>query len=86
VFHLLEDEQLWYHCLELNDGPPTWNWFTQLINSHFSLPHHELALLRHDGSVDDFAKCFMALSCRGPDITKTQQVQLFIAGLDKPSH
>jgi hypothetical protein len=26
----------------------------------------------------------MALSCRDPDITETQQVQLFIVGLGKP--
>jgi hypothetical protein len=37
-------------------------------------PIGELALLHHDGSVDDFAKCFMMLSCRDPAITEPQQV------------
>jgi hypothetical protein len=43
-----------------------------------------LVLPRRDRFIDDFAKRFMALSCRDPDITETQQVQLFIAGLSKP--
>jgi hypothetical protein len=44
----------------------------------------ELAMLCRSGSVDEFAKRFMALSCRDPSITEPQQIQLFIMGLDDP--
>jgi hypothetical protein len=62
----------------------------QLVNTRFRLsltdnPIGELVLLHHEGSVDDFAKRFMALSCHDPDIMEVQ-VQLFIVGLGKPLH
>jgi hypothetical protein len=44
----------------------------------------ELVLLRCDGNVDDFAKRFMALSCRDTVITEAHQVQLSFAELRKP--
>jgi hypothetical protein len=85
----LTDAQLWYHRLELNAGPPLWPRFVQLVNKRFGSPLtnsliDELALLRHDDSVDDFAKRFMALSCRDTTITEVHQVKLFLAGLGKP--
>jgi hypothetical protein len=46
----------------------------------------EIALLWHDSNVDDFTKCFMALSCRDMMITEAHQVQLFLVGLGKPLH
>jgi hypothetical protein len=46
----------------------------------------EIALLWCDSSIDDFAKCFMALSCRDTAITEAHQVQLFLTGLGKPLH
>jgi hypothetical protein len=62
-----------------------------LVNKRFrppltDIPIGELALLRRDGSVDDFAKCFMALSCRDKTIIEAHQVQLFLVGLRKPLH
>jgi hypothetical protein len=47
-------------------------------------PIDELAVLRHDGTVDEFAKKFMVMSYRNTDITEAHQVQLFLAGLGKP--
>jgi hypothetical protein len=41
-------------------------------------------MLRRSGSVDEFSKQFMALSCRDPSITEPQQIQLFITGLGDP--
>jgi hypothetical protein len=38
-------------------------------------PIGELALLQKEGSVDDYAEKFMALSCRDPPLTKTHQIQ-----------
>jgi hypothetical protein len=37
-------------------------------------PIGEIALLRRDDNVDDFAKRFMALSCRDTAITEAHQV------------
>jgi hypothetical protein len=58
-FYLRDDAQLWYHRLELNGRPPSWSHFIQLVHTRFSPPLTEspigqLALLRHDGSVDAF--------------------------------
>jgi hypothetical protein len=90
-FYLTDDAQLWYHRLELNAGPPPWLRFVQLVNKRFGPPLtnsliDKITLLRHDGSVDDFAKCFMALSFRDTTITEAHQVQLFLTGLEKHVH
>jgi hypothetical protein len=85
--HLLDVTQLWFHRLELNNGPPNWTRFILLIQIRFSLllsPIGELALLRHEGSVDDYCKQFMSLSCRDLAISESHQIQLFTAGLGKP--
>jgi hypothetical protein len=84
--YLLDDAQLWFHRMELNSSRPTWMQFTQLVNARFEPPLTdnplgELAMLRGSGSVDEFTKRFMALSCRDPSITKPHQIQLFISGL-----
>jgi hypothetical protein len=88
-FYLTNDAQLWYHRLELNANPPPWPCFVQLVSKRFGpplmeSPIGELTLLRRDGSVDDFTKRFMALSCCDTAISEQQQVQLFLAGLDNP--
>jgi hypothetical protein len=49
------------HLVNTRFGPP-------LIDS----PIDGLTLLHREGSADDFAKHFMALSCRDPDITEVQ--------------
>jgi hypothetical protein len=58
-FHLPDDAQLWFHRLELNGSIPTWRRFIQLISTHFGPPLMDnkldtLALLRRDGSVEEF--------------------------------
>jgi hypothetical protein len=60
-----------------------------LVNARFGpplmdMPLGELAMLGRLRSVDEFAKRFMAFSCRDPSITEPQQIQLFITGLDDP--
>jgi hypothetical protein len=58
-FHLLDDAQLWYHRLEMNNDVPQWPDFTRLINACFSplmtdTPLGALALLHRTDSVDVF--------------------------------
>jgi hypothetical protein len=60
AFYLLDDAQLWFHRLELNGGRATWPQFVQLVNARFGLPLTDSPV----GAVDDYAKQFMALSCR----------------------
>jgi hypothetical protein len=66
-FYLLDNAQLWYHRLELNNGVHPWMDFTRVINAHFGPPMTDtplgaLALLCRTGSVDNFYDKFMALS------------------------
>jgi hypothetical protein len=86
-FYLLDDTRVWYHRVELNGGMPSWPRFVQLIDTRFGpplteSPIGELALLRREGSIEDYCTKFMSLSCRDPAISEEYQVQLFMAGLD----
>jgi hypothetical protein len=89
AFYLLDDAQLWFHRMELNGGRPTWTQFVKLVNARFRLPLtdspiSELTMLCRSGSVDEFSKRFIALSCRDTTLSKPQQIQLFIMGLGDP--
>jgi hypothetical protein len=80
---------MWYHHLELNGGPPSWNHFIQLLQIHFALPLmmgpiDDVTLVRCEGLVDDYCTRFMALSCRDPSITGDHKVQIFVVGLGEP--
>jgi hypothetical protein len=86
----LDDAQLLFHHLELhlelNGGRPTWPQFVQLVNARFgppltASPVGALTMLRRSGSVNDYAKQFMALSCRDTSLTEPLLVQLFITSL-----
>jgi hypothetical protein len=61
AYYLLNDIQLCFHRMELNDGSPTWPQFVKLVNARFGppLPDNpisELAMLRRTGSIDDYNK------------------------------
>jgi hypothetical protein len=83
AFYLLDDAQLWFNRMEPNGGRLTWPQFVQLVNAQFGpplidSPIDELAMLRRTGTVDDYSKCFIALSCRDTSLSEPQQIQLFI--------
>src|SRR5438132_133620 len=72
--------------LELTAGTPSWRRFRQLVNQRFGPPITDtplgaLAHLRHTGTINDYCDQFLALACRDVELTESQQVQLFIAGL-----
>jgi hypothetical protein len=73
--------------MELNGGLQNWAHLVQLVNTRLELtdtPLADLALLRCEGSVDDYYKQFMALSCCDPSITEGHQIQQFTSGPGKP--
>jgi hypothetical protein len=79
VFYLLDDAQLWFHRMKLNDGRPTWTQFVQLVNACFGPPLtdssiSELTMLRRTSSVDEYSKRFIALSCRDTTLSEPQQI------------
>ena len=81
--------QLWYYWLETTQGEPDWRRFCQLVHRRFGpaiteSPLGEISLLRRTGTVEDYAKQFVALACREVELSERQQVQLFIAGLVNP--
>jgi hypothetical protein len=89
AFYFLDDVQLWFHRMELNDGRPIWPQFVQLVNARFGPPltdSHigEVAMLRCSIEVDEYSKRFVALSCRDITLFEPQQIQLFIIGLRDP--
>jgi hypothetical protein len=89
TFYLLDDAQLWFHRMELNGGQPTWPQFVQLVNARFrpplmDSPLIELAMLQRSGTVDNFSKRFISLSCHDVSLTEAQQIQLFITRLGDP--
>jgi hypothetical protein len=89
TFYLLDDAQLWFHRMELNGGQPTWPQFVQLVNARFrpplmDSPLIELAMLQRSGTVDNFSKRFISLSCHDVSLTEAQQIQLFITMLGDP--
>lgn len=68
---------------------PSWRPFSDLVNVRFGPPlQHtplgELVQLKRTGTVDDFIDQFLARLSRVEPLTPEQQVQLFIAGLQKP--
>jgi hypothetical protein len=71
--------------MELNGGHPTWPQFMQLVNARFGppltdSPIGELAMLCCIGTIDEFCKCFITLSCRDTSLIEAQQIQLSITG------
>jgi hypothetical protein len=85
AFYLLDYAQLWFHRMELNGGHPTWPQFMQLVNARFGppltdSPIGELAMLCCIGIINEFCKCFIALSCRDTSLIEAQQIQLSITG------
>jgi hypothetical protein len=43
-----------------------------------------IAMLRRAGSIDDYSKHFMALSCRHLMLTEHQKIRLYTTGLGNP--
>jgi hypothetical protein len=77
TFYLLDDTQLWFHRMELNDGRPMWPQFVQLVNARFGppltdSPIGEFTMLRHTGTVDDYSKRFITLSCHDTTLSERQ--------------
>ena len=87
--HLTGTAQLWFYQLELTSGTPSCRRFAQLVQQRFGPPMTnnpvgEIMLLRRDGSVEDYIDKFLALACRDTDLTKSQLVQMYTAGLVDP--
>uniref|UniRef100_A0A0A9GMD0 Retrotransposon gag domain-containing protein n=1 Tax=Arundo donax TaxID=35708 RepID=A0A0A9GMD0_ARUDO len=89
TLHITDATQLWYYRLETTGGEPSWCRFVQLVHRRFGPPMTEsllgeIAMLRRSGFVQDYTNQFVSLACRDVELTETQQIQLFIAGLTNP--
>jgi len=83
------DAQQWYYRLEKNRGTLTWAEFVKLANNCFgpplrSNPFGELVQLRRTSTVADYQSQFLTLLARCEEVTETQQIDIFTAGLRNP--
>jgi hypothetical protein len=79
----------WYYALERDHDILSWPWFAFFVNMRFGPPLHSNGLaepkdLRRTGSVDEYTRQFSQLLCRCDDLSLTQQVNLYTAGLGEP--
>jgi hypothetical protein len=89
AFHLQGAAQQWYMRLERDEGTPGWRRFSELLEMRFgpplrSNPLGELIACRRTGTVADYQERFLALLTRAGPLTESQQIQLFLAGLQEP--
>ena len=87
--HLIGSAQLWFYRLELMTGTPSYFYFAQLVQQCFGPPMMDslvdkIMLLHRDGTVDDYTDKFLALACCNADLTESQLVQMYTAGLVNP--
>ena len=88
-FYMTGDAQQWYYRLEKNCSTPTWAEFVKLANNRFgpplrSNPFDELVQLRRMGTVAEYQSQFLTLLARCEEVTETQQIDIFTAGLRNP--
>lgn len=81
--------QLWYGQYKDAYGAPSWNQFTELVNTQFGPPSStnalgELISLKGTGLVADFNKQFNALLSRAPCLPAAQQVMIYTTNLQEP--
>jgi hypothetical protein len=79
----------WYYALERDHAIPSWAWFAEFVNMRFGMPLRtnslaELKDLRRTGSVEEYQWQFSILLCRCDDLSPSQQVNMFTAGLGEP--
>jgi hypothetical protein len=79
----------WYYALERDHAIPSWARFAEFVNMRFGPPLRtnslaELKDLRRTGSVEEYQRQFSVLLCRCDDLSPSQQVNMFTAGLGEP--
>jgi hypothetical protein len=85
-YNLEDAAQLWYIQVQADEGTPSWRRFSELFHLRFAPPLcanslGELAACKRTGSVVDYQECFEARLPRVGNLTESQKVQLFTAGL-----
>jgi len=89
TFYLQGAASQWYYRWEKNHGVPDWKTFVDGVHKRFaphlrSNPLGELSHCRRTGSVDEYVDQFLKLLARCEDVSETQQIDLFTAGLLQP--
>jgi hypothetical protein len=88
-YNLDDAAQLWYIQVQRDEGTPSWRRFSELLNLRFGPPLRanplgELAACKRTGSVLDYQERFEARLQRAGQLSESQKVQLFTAGLQPP--
>lgn len=87
--HLEGAAAQWYYALERDHGVVSWARFADFVNLRFGPPIRanglaEIKALTRTGSVEDYQRQFLAFLCRCDDLSISQQIDMFTAGLGEP--
>jgi hypothetical protein len=88
-YNLEDGARMWYVHIQTDEGTPSWRRFKELLNLRYGPPLRsaslaKLAVCQRISMVAKYQDRFQALLPRDGPLEESQQVQLFIGGLQPP--